>query len=76
MLFEDVHWADATSLEVLDLTVERVRALPVSVLITFRPEHEAPWTCLSHVTSIVLGPHGTCRGRDPGPARRRPAVAL
>src|SRR5262245_55673274 len=54
MVFEDVHWADATSLEVLDLTVERVRALPVLVLITFRPEYEAPWTGLSHVTSIAL----------------------
>ena len=54
MLFEDVHWADATSLEVLDLTVERVRALPVLVMITFRPEYEGPWTGLSHVTSIAL----------------------
>ena len=54
MLFEDVHWADATSLEVLDLTVERVRALPVLALFTFRPECEAPWTGLSHVTSIAL----------------------
>src|SRR5246500_1785896 len=54
MLFEDAHWADATSLEVLDLTVERVRASPVLVLITFRPEYEAPWTGLSHVTSIAL----------------------
>jgi class 3 adenylate cyclase len=54
MLFEDAHWADATSLEVLDLTVERVRALPVLVLITFRPEYEAPWTGLSHVASIEL----------------------
>src|SRR5215468_4055567 len=54
LLFEDVHWADATSLEVLDLTVERIRALPVLVLITFRPEYEAPWTGLSHVTSIAL----------------------
>src|SRR5262252_9504249 len=54
MLFEDVHWADATSLEVLDLTVERVRALPVLALFTFRPEYEAPWTGLSHVTSITL----------------------
>ncbi len=53
-LFEDVHWADATSLEVLDLIVERVRALPVLVLITFRPEYEAPWAGLSHVTSIAL----------------------
>jgi class 3 adenylate cyclase/predicted ATPase/ABC-type transport system involved in cytochrome c biogenesis ATPase subunit len=54
MLFEDAHWADATSLEVLDLTVERVHALPVLVLITFRPEYEAPWAGLSHVTSIAL----------------------
>jgi len=54
MLFEDVHWADPTSLEVLDLTAERVRALPVLVVITFRPEYEAPWTGLSHVTSIAL----------------------
>jgi predicted ATPase len=54
MLFEDVHWADATSLEVLDLTVERVRALPVLAIFTFRPEYEAPWTGLSHVTSIAL----------------------
>jgi predicted ATPase len=54
MLFEDAHWADATSLEVLDLTVERVRALPVLVLFTFRPEYEAPWIGLSHVTSIAL----------------------
>jgi class 3 adenylate cyclase/predicted ATPase len=53
-LFEDAHWADPTSLEVLDLTVERVRALPVLVLITFRPDYEAPWTGLSHVTSIAL----------------------
>ena len=54
MLFEDIHWADATSLEVLDLTVERVRALPVLVVITFRPEYEPPWTGLSHVTGIAL----------------------
>ena len=54
MLFEDAHWADATSLEVLDLTVERIRALPVLALFTFRPEYEAPWSGLSHVTSIAL----------------------
>jgi class 3 adenylate cyclase/predicted ATPase len=53
-LFEDIQWADATSLEVLDLMVERVRALPVLAVITFRPEYEAPWTGLSHATSIAL----------------------
>jgi hypothetical protein len=54
MLFEDAPWADATSLEVLDLTVERVRSLPILALFTFRPEYEAPWTGLSQVTSLAL----------------------
>ena len=55
MLFEDAHWADATSLEVLDLAVERVRRLPVLLLITFRPEFEAPWKGLPDVATIALG---------------------
>src|SRR5262249_48907804 len=54
MLFEDVHWADATSLEVLDLTVERVRVLPGLAMNTFRPAYAAPWSGLSHVTGIAL----------------------
>ena len=40
LVFEDAHWADATSLELLDLTIERVRQLPILALITFRPEFE------------------------------------
>ena len=55
MLFEDVHWADATSLEVLDLGMERVRQLPVLLLITLRSEFEPPWKGLSSVTSLALG---------------------
>src|SRR4029453_18124646 len=42
--FEDVHWADATSLELLDLTVERMRQLPVLALFTFRPESALGWS--------------------------------
>src|SRR5205823_3673839 len=75
MLFEDAHWADATSLEVLDLTVERVRALPVLVLITFRPEYEAPWDRPLARHQRRARPPGTCRGRDPGRACRRPTAA-
>ncbi|MGO8919245.1 MAG: adenylate/guanylate cyclase domain-containing protein [Stellaceae bacterium] len=55
ILFEDAHWADATSLELLDLVIERVRRLPVLLLITFRPEFEAPWKGLPDVAEIVLG---------------------
>jgi len=53
--FEDAHWADATSLELLDLTVERVRQLPVLALFTFRPEFEPPWVGLPNVGSLTLG---------------------
>jgi class 3 adenylate cyclase/tetratricopeptide (TPR) repeat protein/ABC-type transport system involved in cytochrome c biogenesis ATPase subunit len=53
--FEDAHWADATSLELLDLTVERVRQLPVLALFTFRPEFEPPWIGLPNVGTLRLG---------------------
>src|SRR5713101_628667 len=55
LFFEDAHWADATSLELLDLTVERVRRLPVLALFTFRPEFEPPWVGLPNVGSLTLG---------------------
>src|SRR5215475_7671160 len=53
--FEDAHWADATSLELLDLTVERVRQLPVLALFTFRLEFEPPWVGLPNVGALTLG---------------------
>jgi predicted ATPase len=55
LLFEDAQWADATSLEALDLTIERVRQLPVLALFTFRPEFEPPWVSLPNVTTLTLG---------------------
>src|SRR5208282_3176759 len=54
MLFEDAHWADATSLEVLDLAIERVRRLPVLMLITYRPEFEALWKGQPDVATLEL----------------------
>jgi class 3 adenylate cyclase/tetratricopeptide (TPR) repeat protein/ABC-type transport system involved in cytochrome c biogenesis ATPase subunit len=53
--FEDAQWADATSLELLDLTVERVRQLPVLALFIFRPEFEPPWIGLPNVGTLTLG---------------------
>lgn len=55
LLFEDAHWADATSVELLDLTVERVRQLPVLALFTLRPEFEPPWAGLPNVGMLTLG---------------------
>jgi class 3 adenylate cyclase/tetratricopeptide (TPR) repeat protein len=54
IVFEDAHWIDPTSRELLDLTVDRVRRLPVLLVITFRPEFQPAWVGRSHVTSLAL----------------------
>ncbi|MBV9529879.1 MAG: AAA family ATPase, partial [Bradyrhizobium sp.] len=54
MVFEDAHWIDPTSRELLDLTVERVRSLPVLLIVTFRPEFQPHWIGQSQVTMLAL----------------------
>jgi predicted ATPase len=54
LVYEDVHWIDPSSRELLDRVVDRVAGLPVLLLITFRPEFESPWTGQSHVTMLTL----------------------
>src|SRR5512135_2886670 len=45
---------DPTSLEVFGRTVDRIKTLPVLLIVTFRPEFTAPWVGQSHVTSLML----------------------
>jgi predicted ATPase len=54
MIFEDAHWVDPTSLEVLGRTVDRIKTLPTLLIVTSRPEFNAPWVGQSHVTSLTL----------------------
>jgi predicted ATPase len=54
MVFEDAHWIDPTSLEVLEPAMQRIAALPVLLIVTFRPEFEPPWTGRPHVTTLTL----------------------
>jgi predicted ATPase/class 3 adenylate cyclase len=54
MLFEDAHWSDPSSLELLDRLIMRLASLPVLVIISFRPEFQAPWVGRAGVISIVL----------------------
>ncbi|SDR49842.1 SAM domain (Sterile alpha motif) [Rhizobiales bacterium GAS113] len=54
MIFEDAHWTDPTSLEVFGRVVDRIRTLRVLLLVTFRPEFEAPWTGQPHVTALTI----------------------
>ena len=54
IVFEDLHWIDPTSRELLDLVVEGIRQLPVLLLLTFRPEFQPPWTGQAHVALLAL----------------------
>jgi len=54
LVFEDAHWSDAASLEVLSLVVDHAPAHRILVVVTFRPEFEAPWVGRPHVTSLTM----------------------
>jgi predicted ATPase len=54
--FEDAHWADPTSLELLEAMVDRIQGARVIAMITHRPEFRAPWAGRGHVTSLALKP--------------------
>ena len=54
MIFEDAHWADPTSLELLGRIVDRITPLRVLLIITFRPEFEAPWIGRPYVTALTI----------------------
>lgn len=54
LLCEDVHWADPSSLEVLDLLIDRVRTSPLLIVLTHRPEFQSRWSRYGHVTALNL----------------------
>jgi predicted ATPase len=54
MIFEDVHWSDPSTRELLDLLIERVTTVPLLVIITFRPEFSPPWVGRPQVTLLTL----------------------
>ena len=54
MLFEDAHWADPTSIEVMDLLIDRARTMPLLIVLTYRPEFQPKWGSHGHVTALAL----------------------
>src|SRR5271166_3027852 len=56
LAFEDLHWADPTSLDLLQALAERGAQAPLLVLATARPEFRAPWSLRSHHSVISLSP--------------------
>jgi class 3 adenylate cyclase len=62
LIFEDAHWIDPTSRELLDRALDHVRTLPVLILITHRPEFHPPWIDQPHVTVLALSRLGRPEG--------------
>ena len=56
LAFEDLHWADPTTIDVLRGVVERGALVPLFVLATTRPEFRPPWGTRSHHSTISLAP--------------------
>jgi predicted ATPase len=55
MVFEDLHWIDPSSCELLDRMVEQMGNWSVLLLATFRPEFQSAWTGPSPVKLLELG---------------------
>ncbi len=55
IVFEDAHWIDPSSLDLLTLAIRRIASLRILLIVTFRPEFDPPWS-EKNVVSLPLGP--------------------
>jgi len=54
LVFEDLHWSDPSTLEMLRLLIEQAPTNRLLLVLTHRPEFIAPWTSRSHFTTLTL----------------------
>ena len=53
-VWEDLHWADPSTLELLDLLLDHVPTARLLLVLTSRPEFRPPWAPRSYVTQLTL----------------------
>ena len=53
-VWEDIHWADPTTLELIGLLIDQSPTTSLMMVFTFRPEFVPAWPARSHVTPITL----------------------
>ena len=63
MVFEDLHWIDPTSLELLSLAVDQAPGLRLLIIVTSRPDFTPPWPSHQHISTISLSRLGRSEGQ-------------
>jgi len=58
VIFEDLHWIDADTQELLDLLVDSVASSRILVLVNYRPEYRHEWSSKSFYLQLRLDPLG------------------
>ena len=53
-VWEDLHWADPSTLELLGLLVDQAPTVAMLHVLTFRPDFSPAWPARSHLTPITL----------------------
>jgi predicted ATPase/class 3 adenylate cyclase len=54
LLWEDMHWADPSTLELVGLLIDQTPTASLLTMMTSRPEFNPPWHARSHITPITL----------------------
>jgi class 3 adenylate cyclase/tetratricopeptide (TPR) repeat protein len=54
MIVEDLHWIDPSTLEILNLLVERIPRMRLLLIATYRPEFDPPWSDRPHISHVRL----------------------
>lgn len=54
LLFEDVHWADPTSMTLLSMIIASLRTVQAFVLVTARPAIEPDWVAINRIATLDL----------------------
>lgn len=56
IVIEDLHWADPSTLELLDLLIQHLASAPILLLLTTRPDLQPAWEARSFLTRLTLAP--------------------
>lgn len=54
LVWEDLHWADPSALDLLQMLIHQIPTARIFVVATFRPEFVPPWLNRSYITPLML----------------------